>query len=205
MNVKIIFIALLIYLISSCTHKRKSEPPTPADSTKIETSSANDSFEIEEQSIPDERKGSIKTIAVSTLGKAQIKINYYSPAVRGRIIWGGLVPLDKVWVTGAHSATSIEFDQDMIIANEVVAAGKYAFFTIPGKDTWTIILNQDWRQHLTDRYDEKKDVLRVSVKPEVEDKNQERLRYVIEKDSDTQGEIVMYWEKIEISLPFTIK
>lgn len=125
--------------------------------------------------------------------------------MRERIIWGGLVPFDKVWVTGAHSATSIEFSKDLVIGGKLVAAGKYAFFTIPGKSEWTIIINKNWRQHLTDRYDEKEDVVRVKVKPETEDRHQERLRYAVEIDSNTEGEIVVYWEKLEISLPFNLK
>jgi len=125
--------------------------------------------------------------------------------VRGRIIWGGLVPFDKVWVTGAHSATSIEFSRELVINGKTIAAGKYAFFTIPSKKNWTIIINKNWRQHLTDQYDEKQDVVRITTTPEIEDKNQERLRYLIEKESDSVGEIVVYWEKIEISLPFKIK
>jgi hypothetical protein len=112
--------------------------------------------------------------------------------------------LDKVWVTGAHSATSIEFNQDIIIENNIIAAGKYAFFTIPSREEWTIIINKNWRQHLTDRYDEKEDVLRVKVVPEVEVKSQERLRYVIEKNSEKDGEIVLTWEKLEVSLPFKV-
>jgi hypothetical protein len=139
------------------------------------------------------------------MGDASIKILYYSPAVRGRIIWGGLVPRDRVWVTGAHSATSIEFSRDLVIDGKTVAAGKYAFFTIPTKKDWTIVINKNWRQHLTDQYDEKQDVIRITVAPEMEDRNQERLRYVIEKESDSEGEVVMYWEKIEISLPFRVK
>lgn len=116
-----------------------------------------------------------------------------------------MVPFDKVWVTGAHSATSIEFNHDLVIEGKTIAAGKYAFFTIPGKEEWTLIINKNWRQHLTDQYDEKDDVVRVKVNPETEDKFQERLRYVIEKDSEQEGELVVYWEKLEISLEFKVK
>lgn len=198
---KNIALVLLIAGLGGCQTKKTSNE-SPKDSVKTTTAPVDDSAIIEEQSVEDDKKGSLKAKATATLGTTNINIAYYSPAVRGRIIWGGLVPFDKVWVTGAHSATSIEFDQDIVIDNKIIAAGKYAFFTIPGKEEWTIILNKDWRQHLTDRYDEKEDVLRVKVKPEVEEKNQERLRYVIEKDSESEGELVMYWEKIEISLPF---
>lgn len=160
---------------------------------------------IGEQAEADSLKGSVRARALGTIGTAEIKIAYYSPAVRDRIIWGGLVPFDKVWVTGAHSATNIEFNQTLLIGDKEVPAGKYAFFTIPGKKDWTIVINKNWRQHLTDSYDPKDDVVRVQVTPEVETKNQERLRYVIESESATQGEIAVCWEKLEISLPIRVK
>jgi hypothetical protein len=123
--------------------------------------------------------------------------------VRGRIIWGGLVPFDQVWVTGAHSATSIEFSNKVQIGGVKLPAGKYGFFTIPSKTEWTIIINKNWRQHLTDNYDIKDDLVRIKVKPETEETHQERLRYAIEEGSN-KGEIVVYWEKLEISLDVTV-
>ncbi len=161
---------------------------------------------IAEQSIADTLKGSLKAKAMGSIGNVGVTINYYSPAARGRIIWGGLVPFDKVWVTGAHRATSIELNQEVEIGGVKIAAGKYALFTIPGKDEWSIIINKNWDQHLVDDYDQKQDIVRIKVKPETEDAHQERLRYVIEQKSDEQGEIVIYWEKLEVSLPVsTIK
>ncbi|HRI80771.1 MAG TPA: DUF2911 domain-containing protein, partial [Cyclobacteriaceae bacterium] len=82
---------------------------------------------------------------------------------------------------------------------------KYGLFTIPGKEEWTFIFNKNWDQHLADNYDKTDDVVRFAVKPEVENTNQERLRYVIESESDTTGEIVFYWEKLEVSLPVKIR
>ena len=70
---------------------------------------------------------------------------------------------------------------------------------------WTLILNKNWQQHLTDNYDPKDDVVRVQVKPETEEPHQERLRYVIETESPTSCEVVIYWEKLEISLPVSIQ
>ncbi len=113
------------------------------------------------------------------------------------------MPFDNVWVTGAHRATSIDLSQEVMIGDVKVAPGKYALFTIPGKEEWTIIINKNWEQHLADDYDQKQDIVRVLVKPETEEVNQERLRYVIESESGNTGEIVIYWEKLEVSLPIT--
>ncbi|MBY0435298.1 MAG: DUF2911 domain-containing protein [Cyclobacteriaceae bacterium] len=196
---------LAMSLLLACTSKKPSEQEQAGDSSRTVEPAKQPAAIIMEQAEPDSLKGSIKAEAVAKLGDTEIKISYYSPAVRGRIIWGGLVPFDKVWVTGAHTATSVEFNHDLMIGGNIVPAGKYAFFTIPGKKDWTLILNKNWRQHLTDQYDAKQDVLRITVIPETEEKNQERLRYVIEIDSDTAGELVMYWEKMEVSLPFSIQ
>jgi hypothetical protein len=201
---KYLLFCIQVILICSCSSKKTAEKQLN-DSTAQLQPSKKEYTVIQEQSQPDSLKGSIQAEALGSIGDAEIRVRYYSPAVRGRIIWGGLVPFDKVWVTGAHSATSIEFSRDLVIEGKTIAAGKYAFFTIPTKKDWTIIINKNWRQHLTDQYDEKQDVVRITTTPEIEDKNQERLRYLIEKESDSKGEIVVYWEKIEISLPFEIK
>ncbi len=205
MRNQIILSLLVIGAFCSCNSKKSSEAALAKDSLLVINPIKDQPIIIQEQSQPDSLKGSIKAVANGKLGDTEIKISYYSPAVRGRIIWGGLVPFEKVWVTGAHSATSIELNRNLIIENKTISAGKYAFFTIPSKNEWTIVLNRNWRQHLTDQYDPKQDVIRIKIKPETEAKNQERLRYVVEVDSSDEGEIVVYWEKLEISLPFKTK
>jgi hypothetical protein len=204
MKKQIVLVWAVVACLVGCNPKKTSENNSLKDSIAA-APEKEEAATIQVQYKPDSIKGSIKSQAIGKIGDVEIKISYYSPAVRGRIIWGGLVPFDKVWVTGAHSSTSIEFNRDLVIGDKTVPAGKYAFFSIPGKEDWTIILNKNWRQHLTDRYDEKEDVVRIKVKPETEDKNQERLRYVVEVDSSTAGEIVVYWEKLEVSLGFKLK
>ncbi len=194
---------ILVGFLSSCSHK-KNESETKESPKLITTPTEDDSRIIEEQSDPDTLKGSLKAKAIGTIGSTGITINYYSPAVRGRIIWGGLIPFDNVWVTGAHRATSIDFNQEVEIGGVTIASGKYALFTIPGKEEWTIIINKNWDQHLVDEYDQKLDIVRVKVKPETEETHQERLRYVIEREGDEQGEIVIYWEKLEVSFNVSI-
>jgi hypothetical protein len=150
-------------------------------------------------------KGSLKAEAHGMIGDAHLTIAYHSPAVRGRNIWGGLVAYDQVWVTGAHSATSLTTDKDITLGNKQLPAGKYALFTIPGKDTWTIIINKNWEQHLADDYAESEDVVRITVKPETMAQTQERLRYEIISDANKQGAIVMTWDKLKITIPVLVK
>ena len=153
----------------------------------------------------DTSKRSIKSAAVGKIGEANITINYYSPGVRKRVIWGGLVPYDDVWVTGAHKATSIEVDKPFIIGGKTISAGKYALFSIPGKSMWTIIINKKWDQHLTDDYVQKDDIVRIKVKPIKQNKPTERLQYFIEPGKGNNGTMAIAWEKIRIVVPITVK
>ena len=112
-----------------------------------------------------------------------------------------LVPFEKVWVTGANNATSIEFDRAVEVAGTVIPAGKYAFFTIPGKETWTLILNKNWELHLADKYDPKDDVVRTEVKPEPAP-HTERLQYFVEQPMGdaAEGGISMAWDTLKIRM-----
>jgi hypothetical protein len=150
-------------------------------------------------------KKSIPKEEHAQVGPAHVMIKYHAPAVRGRTIWGGLVTYGDVWVTGAHSATSFETDKTLIVGAKEIAAGKYALFTIPGKDKWIIIINKNWDQHLTDEYDQKDDLVRIEVTPEELPNVQERLRYTIAKVDDSKGSVDFSWEKIKVSMPFAIK
>jgi Protein of unknown function (DUF2911) len=146
--------------------------------------------------IVDTFKKSIPCMVKGKIGAANVEIGYYSPGVKNRIIWGGLVPYDAVWVTGAHSATRITINRNFIIGSKKVKAGAYAIFTIPGKNKWIFILNKNYDQHLTDDYNAADDIVRLEVVPLPINKNLERLQYFIEK-----GKLVIAWEKIKIEIP----
>lgn len=160
-------------------------------------------FTYRPNEVKDSTKRSIKARAVGMINGDSVTVDYYSPAVRGRIIWGGLVPFGEVWVTGAHNATAIDFPKDIQIAGTTLRAGRYGFFTIPAKEEWIIILNKNWDQHLADDYDAKDDMLRVMVKPQ-KNEHTERLEYFIVPGKDSGGAIVVTWEKLRIELPFTL-
>ena len=153
----------------------------------------------------DTLKKSIPKEVHTMIGQAHITLKYYAPAVRGRQIWGGLVPYGEVWVTGAHRATSFEISEDFTIAGNRIAAGKYALFTIPGQETWVFIINKKWDQHLSDEYNIADDVARIEVKPEVTNEIQERLKYTIQVSSNSAATLNIRWEKINLSIPFEIQ
>ncbi len=154
----------------------------------------------------DTLKGSPIRISELLLGNTAIKITYGSPGVRNRIIWGGLVPFDQVWVSGAHNATSITFGQDVAINGVPIPAGTYALFTIPGKENWQVIINKNFRQHLADQYDKAEDLVRVVVTPSTLTETVPRLTYEVKALNESAGTISMCWEKLKLELPFkTIK
>ena len=198
------YIILAAFLSGCSSPKANDENIQQENASQVVAPTEGSTVIIAEQSATDTLKGSLKAKAMGTIGNAGITINYYSPAVRGRIIWGGLIPFGNVWVTGAHRATNIDFNQEVQIGGVTIAPGKYALFTIPGKEEWIIIVNKNWDQHLADDYDQKQDIVRITVKPEVQEIHQERLRYIIEIKGDSEGAIVMYWEKLKASLPISI-
>jgi hypothetical protein len=152
----------------------------------------------------DTSKRSIKSAAIGKIGGAAVIINYHSPGVRGRTIWGGLVPYNEVWVTGAHNATTIETDKTLIVGGSVIPKGKYALFTIPGKKEWIIIINKNWNQHLTDDYQQKEDIARIKIRPKMAQKKVERLQYFIEDGKAGKGLIAIAWEKIRVEFAVTV-
>jgi hypothetical protein len=115
---------------------------------------------------------------VQKIGFTTFEVYYERPAARGRSaeqIFGKLVPFGKVWRTGAGNCTTISFDTDVLINNQTVRKGKYALFTIPGRETWTIILNTDTLAYGASKYDQRKDVIRLEVPSQHTDRHYESL------------------------------
>jgi len=138
------------------------------------------------------------------VGDAQIQIDYSAPSVRGRIIFGGLLAYGEVWQAGAHNATWLETNKDIILSGNLLKAGKYGIFAIPNIESWTIIFNKNWEQHGKDEYDENDDVYRLVVKPEVSEVITEQLVYQVQKINEQEGIIKLSWEKVSVSFPFEI-
>jgi hypothetical protein len=136
--------------------------------------------------------------ATGQINGATISINYSSPSVKGRVIWGELVPFNKIWRAGANAATTIETDKDLTIEGSKLPAGKYAFFVIPNEKECVLIFNKVAKQSGTYNYSEKEDQLRVTVKQKAAESSTESLVYTINKNN-----IVLSWEKWNI--PFSVK
>jgi hypothetical protein len=203
-NSLLLLCLLSVYGLMSCTEKKNIEEKTTEQAVPPAAEVLDDGVVIGNQLQEDTLKGSLKAYAKGKVGDAEIKITYHSPAVRGRIVWGGLVPFDKVWVTGAHMATTIESNFDFMIGKTEIKAGKYGLFTIPGKDEWTVIVNKNWQQHLTDEYDSKEDVARMEITPSQQPENQERLQYEVIPKSENECTIHVSWEKVQLQIPIAI-
>ena len=142
-----------------------------------------------------------KASLMQTVGLTDITINYNRPGVKGRQIWGALVPYDKVWRTGANEATTIEFSDDVWINGTKLEKGLYSVHTIPQPDNWTVIFNSVAEQWGSYSYDESKDALRIQVKPETAD-HREWMSFEIPEMTTDTAKIVLRWEKLAV--PFTV-
>ncbi|MDF2159421.1 DUF2911 domain-containing protein [Algoriphagus sp. CAU 1675] len=182
-------LALFILGIASCSPKSTE---SGQNEEMVENSEA-----AEEQ---EESRPSPLEIKDGQIAGKSFKIQYGSPAVKERMIWGDLVPYNVVWRTGANEATYVDLAEDMTVEGKSLAAGKYSLFTIPKENgAWTVIFNSEWNlEHGHFQYDEKNDVLRVEVMPTWEENSQERLSIDIESPG-----IVIRWEKLK--LPITIQ
>ncbi len=127
-----------------------------------------------------------------TIDGVEVALEYGRPNVKGRKIWGGLVPFDKVWRTGADEATAISFSADVTVAGEKLAAGTYGLFTVPGENEWAFVFNEVAEQWGAYDYDSGKDTLRVSAEPR-EAEHVESMSFEIEGSS-----VVLRWEKLAV-------
>lgn len=141
-----------------------------------------------------EKPLSPKETVKGNINGVETEIVYCRPSARNRKMIGGKEPFGKVWRTGANAATTIEFDKPVRIEGKRLPAGKYALFTIPNEKEWTIIFNKDYNQQGAYNYDEKKDVLRVNVKPKKAGQFVETFTITPEKDR-----VTLKWENTEVA------
>ena len=125
------------------------------------------------------------------IGSADVVITYGRPKVKGRKIWGALVPYGNVWRAGANEATTISFSSDVKVEGKAVPAGTYGLFLEPSADEWIVILNKVPNQWGAFNYDKSQDLVRVTIKPQAVDALEE-LTFSIEG-----GAVALHWEKLK--------
>lgn len=146
---------------------------------------------VAERADDSERK-SKNALAEGTIDGVQVSVAYGAPQVRGRKVWGGLVPFGEVWRTGADEATTITFSHDVTIEGKKLAAGTYALFTIPTETSWTFVFNKVAKQWGAYKYDQSEDALRVNVDTAGHDMV-EALTFQIDGDH-----VNLHWEKLVV-------
>ena len=140
---------------------------------------------------------------VQRIGLTDITITYHRPGVKGRKIWGGLVPYDQVWRAGANENTTISFSDPVTVAGKLIPAGTYGVHMIPTTSEWTIIFSSVSWAWGSFSYDQSEDVLRFKVLPS-EAAFTERLIYYFDDPSDDSVDVVMKWEKVMLRFPVKV-
>jgi hypothetical protein len=169
------FVALLAFAAPAAAQQSTLELPQPSPAARVE----------------------------QQVGVTKFSIAYSSPGVKGRQIWGGLVPYEELWRTGANAATTLEASRDFNFGGKQVTAGSYALYTIPTKSTWTVILNKNPNAGGTRGYDKKNDVARVTVTP-AQAPMRERLAFLFVDTTDSSTRLDLEWETLRVSVPITV-
>lgn len=141
--------------------------------------------------------------ARAEIAGARIEIQYGRPSMRGRAIFGGLVPFGTVWRTGANEATHLRTSADLVVGTERIPAGEYTLYSIPAPDGWTLIVNRQTGQWGT-AYDQRHDLVRLSVTIDTLPEPLETFRISIVEGTRTDGEIRFEWESTRATLRFDV-
>src|SRR5262245_43738713 len=137
------------------------------------------------------------------VGVTDVSIDYSSPGVKGRKIWGEVVPYDKVWRAGANAPTKLTVSRDFTFGGAAVKAGSYSLFVTPGKKTWTVALNTDLTA-TQESHEDKNDVAKVVVTPAALPALRERLVYLISDTQDDRANLDLEWERVRIRVALAI-
>lgn len=136
-------------------------------------------------------------------GLSNIELSYSRPGMKGRKIYGDLVPYGNLWRTGANEATTLTFADEVTIGGTKVPAGKYGLLTIPNKDSWTIIVSKQLNATSPDAYKSDSDMVRITAKPTVLNEPVETFTMQFANIKPTSCDLRMMWEKTAIILPIT--
>lgn len=143
-------------------------------------------------------------VITQEFGLGQISLTYSRPSVKGRVIFGGLVPFGSVWRTGANNATVIKFTDDVKMNGNVIPAGEYGLFTIPGKDEWTVIISKGSKQWGSYAYKEADDLVRFKVKPTLLKDKVETFTIQFTHVYPTSAQMLLTWDNTSVAVDLTV-
>jgi len=136
-------------------------------------------------------------------GLSSVTVQYSRPAMRGRTIFGDLVPMDKLWRTGANKNTLVTFESDATVGGSPLKAGTYALYTVPSKDEWTVYFYTDTENWgLPKPWDESKIAAVYKVKAQSLDSSVESFTITIDKVADSGAHLTISWENTSVAIPF---
>lgn len=135
------------------------------------------------------------------VGLTDVEVIYSKPGMKGRTVFGDLVPYEKIWRTGANKATSISFSTDVTIGGAEVKSGTYSLFTIPGKEEWTVMLNSETELWGAGDYDEAKEVARFTINPTATQDAYETFTIDFSHLVGANGHINLRWENTLVAIP----
>lgn len=138
------------------------------------------------------------------VGLTDIEINYNRPGMKGRTVFGGLVPYGEVWRTGANTATKITFSTEVKLNGTAIPAGTYELFTIPGQSEWTVIIHKNMSQWGAYAYDMKNDVARVTAKPTANANAIETLSLGLAELHSNSATLFISWEKTRVAVKLEV-
>lgn len=139
-----------------------------------------------------------------TIGLTHFTLDYSRPSVNGRKIFGELLPYGKVWRLGANASTKLTIDQPVKFGNQILPAGSYSVFAIPGEKTWEVVFNSDLEQWGESNYNKELNVVSLSVTPE-KGEFTESLNIYFDHIRFDGGHLVIKWENTSLSIPFTLE
>ena len=194
---KEIILILCAGFLLSCGGDSEGEDQNSSDSTATEKVEAEENVEKEKTKKPK----SPRLLSEGTSDGVSISIDFGSPYVKGRTIWGDLVPYGEVWRAGANEATAVTFESDVMFADAEVSAGTYALFIVPiAEGDWQVILNEEWSKEehgVWGAYDHnpEKDVAKIDIAPDWRQEAEESLRFTVVEEG-----IEFAWENVAFTI-----
>jgi tetratricopeptide (TPR) repeat protein len=144
-----------------------------------------------------------KASVSQNVGLAEFRVTYHRPAVNKRKIWGGLVPYGDVWRAGANENTTLTASTPFTFGGKAVPAGTYGLHMLPAEGDWAVILSSQAKAWGSFSYDQKEDVVRVTVKPETAD-FVERLAFTFDEPTGDATALALRWEKLRVAVPIAV-
>jgi hypothetical protein len=160
------------------------------------------SLGINAQSLKTPQPSTTQTIK-QDLGIGSVELSYSRPGMKGRKIFGDLVPFGKVWRTGANSATTLQFSDSVTIGGTRIAPGKYGLLTIPDKDQWTVIISQQTDVTSPAAYQQDKDLARLTVKPVNNTSPVETFTMQFANVKANSADLQIMWDNTTVNVPIT--